>query len=148
MIGQRATMGEFTEWVNKAKFETEFPALMGLNPEDVPALVKRAAELHAKISAGEMTAPAYIPAPPERKEGKAYNKHKNRLYRKQEGNCNGCRFPFHTRNLAVDHITPQSRGGTDHIENLQLLCQACNSTKGKGTQAQLIAKLKAGWYPP
>ena len=131
MIGQRATVGEFTEWVNKAKFETEFPALMGLNPEDVPALVKRAAELHAKISAGEMTPPERIPAPPERKEGKAYNKHKRMLYRKQEGNCNGCRFPFHTRNLAVDHITPQSRGGTDRIENLQLLCQACNSTKGK-----------------
>ena len=27
--------------------------------------------------------------------------------------------------------------------NLQLLCQACNSTKGAGTQAELIAKLKA-----
>ena len=149
MIGQRATVGEFTDWVNKKKFKTEFPVLMGLKPEDVPSLVKRAAELHAKISAGEMTAPAPMPTPPERREGgKAYNKHKRTLYRKQEGNCNGCCFPFPFRNLAVDHITPQSRGGTDHIENLQLLCQACNSTKGKGTQAQLIAKLKADGILP
>ncbi|MCG9134580.1 hypothetical protein J5I95_23190 [Candidatus Poribacteria bacterium] len=26
---------------------------------------------------------------------------------------------------------------------MQLLCQACNSTKGQGTQAQLIERLKA-----
>lgn len=148
MIGQRATVGEFTSWVNNKKFKTEFPAWMGLKPEDVPSLVKRASEAHAKISAGEMTAPRCIPAPPQRKESKEYNKHKHMLYRKQEGNCNGCRFPFPFRNLAVDHITPQSRGGTDHIENLQLLCQACNSTKGKGTQAQLIAKLKADGILP
>ena len=29
------------------------------------------------------------------------------------------------------------------VRNLQLLCQACNSTKGTGTQEQLIEKLKA-----
>ena len=148
MIGQRSTVEEFTDWVNDKKFKTEFPALMGLNPEDVPALVKRAAELHAKISAGEMTPPACIPAPPERRESKVYHKHKHMLYRKQEGNCNGCRFPFHIRNLTVDHIRPQSQVRNNHIENLQLLCGACNSTKGKGTQAQLIAKLKADGILP
>ncbi len=29
------------------------------------------------------------------------------------------------------------------IENLQLLCAACNSTKGTGTQTELISRLKA-----
>ena len=43
----------------------------------------------------------------------------------------------------ADHILPRSLGGTDHPKNLQLLCQACNSTKGQGTQAQLIERLKA-----
>ena len=28
------------------------------------------------------------------------------------------------------------------MDNLQLLCGACNSTKGTGTQAELIARLQ------
>ena len=71
-----------------------------------------------------------------------YQTHKPELFGRQQGKCNGCQHPFHFRNLTVDHITPQSKGGTDRKENLQLLCAACNSTKGKGTQAELIARLK------
>ena len=43
----------------------------------------------------------------------------------------------------IDHVVPQSKGGTDHMDNLQLLCGACNSMKGTGTQAELIVKLQA-----
>lgn len=32
--------------------------------------------------------------------------------------------------LTVDHIHPKSKGGTDHMENLQTLCRSCNSKKG------------------
>ena len=71
-----------------------------------------------------------------------YRVHKNDLYGKQEGDCNGCERHFEIRNLTVDHIRPQSKGGTDHPNNLQLLCQACNSTKGKGTQEELDSRLK------
>ena len=71
-----------------------------------------------------------------------YRVHKNDLYGKQEGYCNGCERHFEIRNLTVDHEHPQSKGGTDHPDNLQLLCQACNSTKGKGTQEELISRLK------
>ena len=71
-----------------------------------------------------------------------YQTHKPELFGRQQGKCNGCQCLFHYRNLTVDHITPQSRGGTDRIENLQLLCAACNSTKGKGTQEELISRLK------
>ena len=72
-----------------------------------------------------------------------YRTHKHTLYGKQEGLCNGCQTQFPFRNMTVDHIVPQSQGGTDHEDNLQLLCGACNSTKGQGTQAQLISRLKA-----
>lgn len=29
-----------------------------------------------------------------------------------------------------DHITPQSKGGKDHIRNYQTLCKPCNEEKG------------------
>ena len=71
-----------------------------------------------------------------------YRVHKNVLYGKQEGYCKGCERHLEIRNLTVDHKHPQSKGGTDHPDNLQLLCQACNSAKGAGTQEELISRLK------
>jgi len=34
------------------------------------------------------------------------------------------------RHLSVDHIVPESRGGTLALDNLQTLCKPCNSRKG------------------
>ena len=34
-----------------------------------------------------------------------------------------------TENLSIDHINPRCRGGGPEIENLQTLCQSCNSSK-------------------
>ena len=71
-----------------------------------------------------------------------YRTHKHTLFGKQEGICNGCRHSFQFRNFTIDHIVPQARGGSDHSDNLQLLCGACNSMKSAGSQEALIAKLK------
>ncbi|MCY4261689.1 MAG: HNH endonuclease signature motif containing protein, partial [Rhodobacteraceae bacterium] len=49
-----------------------------------------------------------------------YKTHKTALYGEQGGHCNGCRERFRMPNLTVDHIIPRSKGGTDHIGNLQL----------------------------
>ena len=58
--------------------------------------------------------------------------HKHTLYGLQEGVCGGCEIFFPFRNMTIDHKIPRSRGGTDHFENLWLLCGACNSMKGTG----------------
>ena len=50
--------------------------------------------------------------------------------------------PFNRNNLEVDHVIPRAKGGSDHLDNLQLLGRACNRAKGLSTQAELIAKLK------
>ena len=67
---------------------------------------------------------------------------KKHLYGQQDGHCNGCYEHFETRHLEVDHIIARSMGGTDHIENLQLLCGNCNRVKGNRGQEYLIAKLE------
>ena len=73
----------------------------------------------------------------------SYKTHKHQLFGRQEGICTGCRVAFPFRNMTIDHIVPQSKGGTDHIDNLQLLCGACNSLKGNRDQARFLADLKA-----
>jgi len=41
--------------------------------------------------------------------------------------CQGCGA---RRYLSVDHIIPESKGGTLALDNLQTLCKPCNSRKG------------------
>ena len=71
-----------------------------------------------------------------------YRTNKHLIFGNQEGKCAGCRTTFPFRNFTIDHIFPRSKGGHDGIENLQLLCGACNSTKGDRDQSYLISKLK------
>ena len=74
-----------------------------------------------------------------------YNAPENKiqLYGEQGGNCNGCGEHFQNQHLEIDHIIAQSVGGTDHIENLQLLCGHCNRIKGNRGQEYLISRLNA-----
>lgn len=34
--------------------------------------------------------------------------------------------------MSVDHIIPKSKGGSNHLENLQPMCSPCNNKKGNG----------------
>ena len=72
-----------------------------------------------------------------------YRTHRHRLYGEQEGVCVGCETHFPFKVMEVDHILPRSKGGSDHFENLQLLCTHCNKSKGSKTMAEWRAMQSA-----
>lgn len=45
-------------------------------------------------------------------------------------NCIYCSNSIPIKDYSVDHIIPRSRGGSDTIENIQLVCRSCNLMKG------------------
>ena len=78
---------------------------------------------------------------------KRYNHPNNKeaLFGTQRGICNGCgrggEHSFGYDDLEVDHIVPSSKGGTDHLDNLQLLCGRCNRKKKDGSMSDLMKAL-------
>ena len=56
--------------------------------------------------------------------------YKSILFHKQKGQCAHCEHELPEHVLTVDHIVPKSKGGPHIMENLQLLCNSCNSKKG------------------
>ena len=88
------------------------------------------------------------PSPPkptatEKKRNHAiYVPHKTTLYGDQSGKCNGCGQKFHFKHFTVDHIMPLARGGSNDLENLQLLCYYCNNLKSDKSHEFLIKRLK------
>ena len=70
-----------------------------------------------------------------------YRQNKHVLFGQQEGLCNGCRTEFPFKLFEVYHRVPRPRGGTDHLDNLQLLCSSCNRIKGDRPQEYLVARL-------
>lgn len=94
--------------------------------------------------ANQVVARTDIPRRTDIEAPKNYRKNKHVLYGQQEGQCGGCRMDFPFKIFEVDHVIPRSKGGGDHMENLQLLCPHCNRMKGNRGQEYLMAQLQAG----
>ena len=115
-----------------------------LSPLAVKLVDERIAEDRKDKKGGEVIGGGLFRAtalmePPKRTDlGKLpnYRTHRHRLYGEQEGVCVGCDTHFPFRVMDADHILPRSRGGTDHPDNLQLLCSGCNRSKGGKTMAE------------
>ena len=91
---------------------------------------------------GYVTARTDIPQRTDIEKPKPYRQNKHVLFGKQEGLCNGCKGDFPFKLYEVDHVVPKSKGGTDHLVNLQLLCGHCNKIKSDKPQEHLIAQLR------
>lgn len=63
-----------------------------------------------------------------RKEGKDYLPQNNGWY-----TCVQCGKKLRWKDVDVDHIVPQSKGGRDNAYNLQVMCRHCNRSKGNKT---------------
>lgn len=67
------------------------------------------------------------PMPPKYKKDRIPNDLRWQVFLRDDFRCKHCGV---RDNLAVDHIIPESRGGTLDFDNLQTLCKPCNSRKG------------------
>ena len=114
-----------------------------LSPKAVELVEYRLKQQEPGIAlwAAKVTARTDIPRRTDIDTPIPYRQNKHVLYGEQEGRCAGCRMDFPFKIFEVDHFVPQARGGTDHLENLQLLCPHCNRIKGDRPQEYLLSQL-------
>lgn len=55
---------------------------------------------------------------------------RQQVYEKSGGHCAYCGREIAYKDMQVDHIHPQYRGGRDDVENLNPACRMCNFRKG------------------
>lgn len=123
----RISISQFQEFAGIAKRDTVGKALREL--EEMGLIIR-----HEKI--GKITEYSLNfdePTHPEESQPRRYTKKSiDAVVRKQvfERDKYRCRHCGDYRDLTVDHIIPESKGGAHELENFQTLCRMCNSKKG------------------
>lgn len=102
--------------------------------------------------------PAYKLTPEQKKENKRVCNHMQHQARRaagpaphrfdvgrmicmQDDRCTYCGTQL-GKNYHIDHMLPVSRGGTNDLDNLQLLCPKCNMQKGAMTHEEFLVSKK------
>lgn len=67
---------------------------------------------------------------------------RRQVYGKCGGHCAYCGKAIDYKDMQVDHIHAQYKGGTDDINNLMPSCRACNFRKGTLTIEQFRREIK------
>ena len=81
----------------------------------------------------------------EPRSRKSFGKHeRDALYRVQSGKCMYCGRKIPKDLFHIDHKTPFSRGGSDRLANLQLLCPTCNTRKGDMSDGEFRRRYRLG----
>lgn len=62
---------------------------------------------------------------------KSNKRKKEKLLEKLGNVCQICGKIFPDEKMALEHIVPKCKGGRSNKENLLVVCQSCNSKKGK-----------------
>lgn len=70
------------------------------------------------------------------------------LFRRDAHLCLYCGVPFPPRELSRDHVTPLSRGGRDHWNNVVTACKRCNNRKAGRTPEDAGLELLAVPFTP
>jgi len=56
--------------------------------------------------------------------------------------CVFCDEDLTDKEIHLDHIIPESRGGPTTYNNLQVTCRKCNTSKGTLTEAEFTSRLR------
>jgi len=64
------------------------------------------------------------------------------LFERDGRNCRYCDCVLTLKNGTIEHLTPQSRGGSNRITNLAVSCERCNSDKSSMTDEEYKAYLR------
>lgn len=87
----------------------------------------------------------------ERGYGYAWEKLREIVMRRDAGLCQVCKAAGRlTTGTVVDHIKPKAEGGTDELDNLQVICKPCHTMKTAGESARggQHVQFEPEWLPP